>query len=187
MQDGSVKSFFPNGFAEYIYAETLINRELNYEEALQNYYADLYGDDRDAVLTYLAGITEAFSFAYMEGELSADPQRTTHYNPEREAYFKKVPQLCQQMRDYLVEHQPGKRRVRGIAWQLLLRHTQYCEGLSAVMAEKCVGNDQVAIEKLQEFLKDFGKYDYEIGRYFDFSLMAYSHIPVVKQMPAIEQ
>ncbi|MBR4864517.1 MAG: DUF4838 domain-containing protein [Oscillospiraceae bacterium] len=187
MQDGSVKSFFPNGFAEYIYAETLINRELDYQKALEDYYTALYGDDRDTVLTYLTAITEAFSFAYMEGELSTKPQHGTHYNPEREAHFQKVPQLCRQMRDYIEKRSPEKRRTRGVAWQLLLRHTQYCEGLAAVMAEKCVGNDPIALEKLMAFLQDFGKYDYEIGRYFDISLMAYSHIPVIKQMPAIEQ
>ncbi len=187
MQDGSVKSYFPNGFAEYIYAETLINRELDYEKELQDYYTALYGDDRDVVLDYLTAMTEAFSFAYMEGELSADPKHTTHYNPEREAYLQKVPGLCQQLRDHIANRSPEKRRTRGIAWQLLLRHSQYCEGLSAVMAEKCTGHDEVALEMFMAFLKDFGKYDYEIGHYCDFSLAAYSLLPVAKQMPAIEQ
>ena len=63
MQDGSVKSFFPNGFAEYIYAETLIHRDLDYEKALHDYYTALYGEEADAVLSYLTDITKAFAFA----------------------------------------------------------------------------------------------------------------------------
>ena len=187
MQDGSVKSFFPNGFAEYIYAETLINRALDYQKELGNYYAALYGDDYDAVIRYLNGISEAFSFAYMEGELSANRKHTPHYAPERESFLQKVPQLCRQLQAVIRSHIPGKCRVRGIAWRLLQLHAQYCEGLAAVMTEKCVGHDQLALEKYKAFLNDFGKHDYEIARYFDFSLAAYSLYPVVRQMPEIEQ
>jgi len=187
MQDGSVKSFFPNGFAEYIYAETLMNRDVNYEKALTDYYSSLYGEDWSAVVSYLRGLTEAFSFAYMEGEASTNPKHGPHYNPERAAALEKVPELCAQLRNRICSRKPGKICVRGLAWRLLLLHTQYCEGMAAVMQEKCVGNDLLALEKYKEFLAEFGKHDYETERYLDLNLAANAHYPVVKQMPAIEQ
>ena len=187
MQDGSVKSFFPNGFAEYIYAETLIHRDLDYEKELRDYYSALYGEDADAVIAYLRDITEAFSFAYMEGELSVDPKHGPHYAPERVAHFRQVPGICEKLREVIAQRSRDKIRTRGIAWRLLAHHCNYCEGLAAVMAEKCAGHDLLALEKFKAFLLELGKCDYETERYFDFSLMAYSNYSVAKQMPAIEQ
>ena len=187
MQDGSVKSFFPNGFAEYIYAETLIHRDLNYEQALADYYSGLYGEQWQTVIDYLTAITEAFSFAYMEGELSADPDHGPHYNPERVAHLQQVPQICEKLRQTIRCRSRDNIRPRGTAWRLLEHHCAYCEGFAAVMAEKCAGHDALALEKFKAFLLDFGKRDYEIERYFDFSLAAYSNYSVAKQMPVIEQ
>jgi len=187
MQDGSVKSFFPNGFAEYIYAETLIHRDLDYEKELRDYYSALYGEDADAVIAYLRDITEAFSFAYMEGELSVDPKHGPHYAPERVAHFRQVPGICEKLREVIAQRSRDKIRTRGIAWRLLEHHCNYCEGLAAVMAEKCAGHDLLALEKFKAFLLELGKCDYETERYFDFSLMAYSNYSVAKQMPVIEQ
>ena len=187
MQDGSNKSFWPNGFAEYIYAETLIHRDLDYEKELAAYYTALYGSDWEKVVNYLVRISDAFCFAYMDGELSSDPQRGKHYNPERADHLDKVAELCAQIRAIGSERKPGKVRVQGIAWRLLLRHSQYCEGLAAVMREKCVGHDQLAMEKYQQFLLDFGKHDYETERYLDFGLAANANKFIVGTMPVIEQ
>ena len=76
--------------------------------------------------------------------------------------------------------------MQGLAWRLLLRHARYCEGLAEVMKEKCVGHDRLALEKYQQFLQEFGKYDYETERYLDFGLAANSNLMIIKQMPAIE-
>ena len=187
MQDGSNKSFWPNGFAEYIYAETLMHRDVDYEKELTAYYAALYGSDWEKVVNYLERISDAFSFAYMDGELSSDPQRGTHYNPERAEYLDKVAELCAQIRAIEGKRGPGKVRVQGIAWRLLLRHARYCEGLAAVMREKCVGHNRLAMEMYDQFLLDFGKYDYETERYFDFGLAANANKIIVGTMPAIEQ
>lgn len=187
MQDGSNKSFWPNGFAEYIYAETLMNRDVDYEKALNDYYEALYGNDWEKVVRYLNCLSEAFSFAYMEGELSSDTRQGTHYNPERAIPLATVAELCADLRSMAKKRRPGKIGVQGLAWRLLLHHARYCDGLAAVMREKCVGNNQVAIEKYRQFVETFGSVDYETERYLDFGLAAISNDIIVKQMPAIEQ
>ena len=187
MQDGSNKSFWPNGFAEYIYAETLMHRDVDYEKELADYYAALYGNDWEKVVSYMNGLSEAFSFAYMEGELSSDPRRGAHYNPDRVQPLESVSELCAGLRAIAKKRKPGKIRVQGLAWRLLLRHARYCEGLAAVMGEKCIGHNRVAMEKYEQFLLEFGKYDYETERYLDFGLAAISNHIIIKQMPEIEQ
>lgn len=187
MQDGSNKSYWPNGFAEYIYAEALMHRDVDYEKELADYYEALYGADWEKVVSYLKKISDAFSFAYMEGELSSDKQKGTHYNPQRAEYLDSVKELCAQMRGIASKRKPGKVRVQGLAWRLLLRHAAYCEGLAEAMREKCVGHNMLALEKYESFIREFGKHDYETERYFDFGLSVNANYKVIKQMPVIEQ
>ena len=118
--------------------------------------------------------------------MSADPKRGTHYNPEHAANLAAVAELGALLRSIAAKRKPGKIRVQGLAWRLLLRHARYCEGLAAVMQEKCVGHDRLALEKYEQFLQEFGKYDYETERYLDFGLAANSNLMIIKQMPAIE-
>ena len=158
-----------------------------YEKELAAYYTALYGSDWEKVVNYLERISDAFSFAYMDGELSSDLKRGTHYTPERAEHLDKVAELCAQIRAIESKRGPGKVRVQGVAWRLLLRHARYCEGLAAVMREKCVGHNRLAMEMYEQFLLDFGKYDYETERYFDFGLAASANKIIVGTMPAIEQ
>ena len=187
MQDGSNKSFWPNGFAEYIYAETLMNRELDYENELKAYYEALYGDQWQVVLRYMKQMSEAFDFAYIEGERSSDPDRGPHYNPSQAEKLSQVAELCAQLRALCGKRKPGKIRVQGLAWQLLLHHARYCESLAAVLQAKCKGYNRLAQERLAQFAEDFGKYDYQVERYLDLGLAVYSYRAVVNKMPAIEQ
>lgn len=174
MQDGSNKSFFPHGFHGHVYAETLMNRDCDYDEELADYFSHLYGEDWKLVKDYLDRISEAFCHKYMCGELSADPAKGTMYNPERLKPLSEVKALTQQMRSIVQDHMLMPTRPQTIAWRILLRHTEYCEGLAEVIMEKCQGNDDVAWELLQQFLGEFGKHDYELERWFDFGLCANS-------------
>lgn len=187
MQDGSNKSFWPNGFAGHIYAETLMHRDVDYEREMADYYEALYGADWEKVVSYLKRISEAFSFAYMEGELSSDEKKGPHYNPQRAEPLEHVKELCAQLRSIADKRKPGKIRVQGLAWRLLLRHATYCEGLAEALREKCVGHNSLALEKYERFLEAFGKHDYETERYFDFGLSVTANYNAIKKMPAIEQ
>ena len=174
MQDGSNKSFFPNGFAGHIFAETLMNRDVDYEKELEEYYVNLYGQDWQGVYRYLEGIGQAFSFPYMQGLASADPQRGAFYAPQQVAQLEKVPELAAAIRELAKNHVYDGTRHQGVAWQLLVRHGEYCQGLAQVLMAKCRGYDTLAKEKLIQFLADFGRYDRETEAYFDFGLAARS-------------
>ena len=186
MQDGSNKSFFPNGFAGHIYAETLMNRDVDYEAELEKYYVNLYGDQWQAVYQYLADISEAFCFPYMQGLATEDPAKGEFYAPSRVAGLEKVPDLAATIRELEKKHTYDGSRHQWIAWQLLLRHSEYCQGLSEVIKAKCRGQNLLAKEKFAEFLEDFGRYDRELENYFDFGLAAKSIRVLLNKMPVME-
>ena len=58
-------------------------------------------------------------------------------------------------------------RVQSVSMRLLLRHAEYCERLAEVMAVKAVGEDAKAHELWDAFRRDFGKYEFELERWFD--------------------
>ena len=78
------------------------------------------------------------------------------------------------MRAVIQQHMLMPNRPQTIGWRLLLRHTEFCEGLAEVLMEKCQGNDETADAMLEEFYREFGKHDYELERWFDFGLCANS-------------
>ena len=186
LQDGSNKSYFPHGFHDHIYAETLVNRDLNYEEEHADYLQHMYGEDWKQVNAYLKGISEAFGEKYMAGEDSADIKQGMHYNPARVPYLSKVKELAAIARDLAAKHKVMPTRPQTVAYRLLNRHAEYCERLAEVFIEKCQGNNKYALELFHKFAYDFCDYEYEIERYMDFGLAMSALEVIVKQMPTIE-
>jgi len=186
MQDGSNKSFFPNGFHHYIYAEALTNIDCDYEAVMEDYFSHMYGNDWKKVKAYLTGISEAFGEKYMAGEDSADPAVGTHYNPERAVALRKVNELAAMARELAKKNSIMPNRPQTVAYQILNRHAEYCQILADVFIEKANGNNKYALEMFTQRFRDFGKYDYEMERYLDFGLAVRTLEVVVKQMPKIE-
>ena len=83
VEDGSQRSFFPNGFAMYIYAQTLLDRNCDFDAAMRDYFSHAYGECWEQVLRCLEGVREAMDFAYLAGEKSAKPAWGNHYDPAR--------------------------------------------------------------------------------------------------------
>lgn len=186
MQDGSNKSFFPHGFHGHIYAEALMHRDCDYEAELADYFSHLYGQDWKTVRTYLDQITDAFDFKYMEGEMSAYPEKGPYINPDHVHSLRKVKEITAEMREIAQAHMLMPTRPQTVAWRILLRHTEFCEGIAQIMMEKCIGHNQEAHALFEQFKRDFGKYDLELERYFDFSLFAIAFTNLTRNHPNVE-
>ena len=92
------------------------------------------------------------------------------------------------MRAVILEHMLVPTRPQTVAWRLLLRHTELCDGLAGVMMEKCQGHDDEADALFQQLLLDFGRHDLELERWFDFGLFAKSYKALLaKKRSIIEQ
>ena len=185
-QDGSNKHFFPHGFHEYIHAETLVNRDCDYEEELNAYFSLLYGEDYQQVLNYLNGISEAFGEKYMAGEDYAPGAEDPLHNPERALKLEPVCEMAAVVRSLVAKNRKAPVRIQALAWRLLERHAEFCEGLAEVFIAKARGYDKLAMEKLDAFIESFGRHDYELERWCDFGLFARAAKPIIKKKPIIE-
>ena len=186
VEDGSNKSFFPNGFADHIFCASMWDRDLDYEAELQDYFSHIYGADWKQVREYLENISAAFDHAYMCGERSAELTRGELYNPRHAEDLAKVRTLTAQIREVAQTHLAMPTRPQTVYWRLLLRHAQWCEQLADVFTEKCKGNNDEALSLFEAFVKDYGQYDFELERYFDFGLAVKSLENILKKRPKIE-
>jgi len=170
IQDGSQRSAFPNAFPTYIYAAALMDRNVNFDEVAADYFSYAYGADWKNAYTLLSKISELFDFPYMESTRSKNEQISFYYDPERVAKLEQIFEICSAERDLAKKHLNMPYRPQTVSWRLLLRHAEYCEKWAQIMIEKAKGNNFKAIELVEAFQGDFGKYELEIQRYYDHRL-----------------
>ncbi len=170
VEDGSQRSCYPNAFPTYIYAETLMNRDCDYEAVQKDYFSHIYGKDWEKAAAILKRITDVFDFAYMEGERSVDERVSTYYDPARAERLCEIPELSARLRTLASAHLNMPTRPQTVSWRLLLRHAEYCELWAQIVTAKAMGHDFRAVELAKQFSDTFGKYEIEMERYYDHSL-----------------
>ncbi len=167
VEDGSQRSFWPNGLAIYVYAETLLNRDISFDELVEDYFSHIYGPDWMEAKEYFEKLSTAFDLPFMSGERSADPKISARFDPARKVKFQAVSELAAEGRAMADKHLTMPTRPQTVSWRLLRRHTEYCEGIAAFMKEKCIGHNNLAYRMAVDFFDEFGKYEVEMERYYD--------------------
>jgi hypothetical protein len=169
VEDGSQRSFFPNGFAIYIYAEALMNRDCDFEAVRDDYFAHIYGEDWKDALSLLSRISTAFDYEFTSGRKSKKPEASKFYNPDMLPLLESVKELANEERALVAKHMAMPTRPQTVCWRLLLRHAEYVQGVAEIITELCQGHYKYAMELFEKFRIDFGKYSYETERYFDYA------------------
>lgn len=170
VEDGSQRSGWPNAFPVYIYAETLMNRDCDYDAVKADYFSHIYGKNWEKTVTVLEQISNAFDFGYMEGEKSKNPAISAFYDPERVPKLMAIRDLCAQQRHFAKRNLNMPTRPQTVSWRLLLRHAEYCEKWADILIAKAQGQNFKALELAKAFCNDFGIYEIEMERYYDHSL-----------------
>ena len=170
VEDGSQRSAWPNAFATYVYAATLMNRDSDFDAVAEDYFSHAYGEDWKQVIGLLQKVSDAFDFAYMEGTKSKNKSISDFYDPERVPQLKKVFELAALERNLANKHLVMEYRPQTLSWRLLLLHAEYIEKWAQLMIEKALGNNYKALELAKAFCGDFGRHELAIQRYYDHSL-----------------
>ena len=172
LEDGSQRSGFPNGFPVYIYAETLMNRDCDFETVRADYFAHIYGKDWQKVDEVLRDVSTAFDFAYMEGARSIDEEVSMYYDPSRVSRLQSVHNLAARLRFLFKTHHVMPNRPQTVSWRLLNRYAEWLDWMADIATEKAKGNDWKARELAEKFEVAFGKYEMEIERYYEHGMCA---------------
>ena len=183
IEDGSQRSFWPNGFAMHVYAETLLDTSKSIEEMEEDYFSHIYGEDWREAKEYFSKMSAAFDWAYMEGEKSLNKDISKHYNPLVAPKFLAVPEIAAEGRALAKKHLTMPTRPQTISWRLLLLHTEFCKKYAAIMYEKARGFNNTAYDMAQEFYDELGKHEVAIERYFDHAFFCSYLNSILKKRP----
>ena len=178
VEDGSQRSFFPSGLHMHVFAETLLNRDQDFDTIVEDYFIHAYGEDWSLAKTYFGRVEKAFDNPYLSGENSVNgvkgtvfrPAPGSFYNPAMAEKFSKTKEIAANGRLIASAHKVMPTRPQVISWRLLQRHTELIEAIAAFMGDKCVGNDELAKEKFKVYTDRFGAYEIELERYYDHML-----------------
>ncbi|MBE6713141.1 MAG: DUF4838 domain-containing protein [Ruminococcaceae bacterium] len=181
VEDGSQRSFWPNGLAIYVYAEALLNEDVTFEELVEDYFSHIYGADWKEARDYLQKVSNAFDFSFIAGEKSKNTAISTRFDPDRKEAFEAVHELAAECRAMVAKHMSMPTRPQTVSWRLLLKHAEYCIGIADFMKEKCLGHNAKALELAEEFFAEYGKYEIELERYYDHYLAAKSYLQMVRK------
>ena len=166
IEDGSQRSFFPTGLAFYTYARTLFDTSLSPEEIAEDYFSHAFGEDWKQFYDYLTRIEEKIPFPYISGEY-----KNRHYAPELREQLLSVKEITRAGRKLIGEHYNFDMRVQTYSVRLLEMHADFVDMLSDALAEKCVGNDDMAMEYYEKFRIEMGRREAEFGLVYDHLLL----------------
>ncbi len=166
IEDGSQRSFFPNGFAFYTYARTLFDTSLSYDELLEDYFHTAYGDDWKLFVDYLRKLYNALPFNIFSRD-EAEHNEHVYYSPEWAEKIGKIRDITAEGRKLIDAHYNSEIRLQTVSVRLLEKHAEFCDLVSDFMVAKCLGKDKLAFELYDKARIAFGKYEVEIEKYYD--------------------
>ena len=170
IEDGSQRSFFPNGFAFYCYARTLFDISASYDELLEDYFSIAYGEKWKDFYSYLEKISSTIDFKLVEQEKSIDYSISRFYNHEEAEKLHKIREVTSEGIMLIRENYNHPNRVTTFSVRLLEMHAKYCKLFADAMMFKAKGMDQSAWEKFNIFRDTIGKYEAEYQGVYDHGL-----------------
>ena len=166
IEDGSQRSFFPNGLRYYTYARTLYDTSLSFEEIEEDYLSHAYGEDWRAFRDYLNELEDALPHAFFSRD-EAKKRPEGHYDPKMAKKIATILQITKKGRALIESHYNSDYRARTVLIRLLEKHAIFCDLISAWMSAKANGEIDRAKELYDHARVEFGKYEVEIEKYFD--------------------
>ena len=170
IEDGSQRSAFPTGLPFYTYGRTLFDTSLSAEEIREDYMKTAFGEDWKTVYDFLLEISERFNWRYLEGKLSADPEKGTYYNPSLKETFDTIPEFAESFRPFVKAHAVMPKRPQTVSYKLLDKFIDFVKLLAPALSLLSEGRQEEANSAFVKLLVDFGKQEIYIEAFYDQAL-----------------
>ena len=164
IEDGSQRSFFPNGFNFYVYASTLFDINVDLEALKEDYFSHAYGEDWREVVAFFEKLGDAVDFKYFiqkQGSMSG------FCRPDLVESINKIPAILDDFAPFVEAHKNMPYRAQTVAYKLLSAYLDYCRGLTPVLAAKASGDEYLAKDEFNKFRIEFGRRELALESYYD--------------------
>ena len=166
---GTQRTYFPTGLSFYVYARTLFDTSLTYEEIEKDYFSHAFGKDWEKFRDYLAKIFDALPFEFFSRDV-ADKRENMYYDTERAKKIEQIKNITKEGRNLIDAHNKCDNRLKTISLRILKYHADFCDLVSDWMSAKAKGEIELGMELLEKARIETGKFEIEIESYFDHNL-----------------
>lgn len=167
IEDGSQRSYFPNGLSYYVYAQTLFDNSLDFDALVKDYLDHAYGSMSQLALEYLQTIDKYLPQTYVEARHTLNHDVNQFYKPEMEQTLQAVDGITRAYEEKFAAYKNMPYRVQTVSVRLLMKHCELCRGLAKALSLKCVGKDLEAKASINDFMDTFGQNELAMERYYD--------------------
>ena len=161
--------YFPTSLAYYVYARTLYNNELSFEELVEEYLSGVFGEDWKSLYEIFEKINELLPFEYVSSS-EALLRPNVYVDEKRAESITKIPSVLMLEKKFIEEHKNTKKRVLTLALKILERHVEFVTLMSEVFLAKAKGEDEKAKSLFESAEKTFDRHKAFLGKYFLYSL-----------------
>ena len=191
IEDGSQRSFFPNGLAFYTYARKMYDVNLTPEEIAKDYYDATFREASDKFYHYMKRMGKAFDFAYLaKAHFSAENTRPA-YNAESLELLKSFDEIEAKGRALIAEYYNFPHRLGTATVRLMEYVLDYAAGIAKALLKKVEGDEEQAAALYHKLRVQFGKKEIAIEKYYDhynfclayssvFGALSKSNAPIVE-------
>jgi len=184
---GSLRSFFPNGFAYYVYARKLFDETLTFEALTEDFFSHAYGEQWRDVYAYLEEIYDYFGFGFLEGEESKDASVSPYYDPERAKKLSGVRSVTAKGKALAKSMYPTTIRTQILSARLLAYHAEYSELLADALIYKANGQDSESMAAFDLVRARMSAYEPFLEPYFDFFQTVHRILDLLKERGSATQ
>ena len=164
VEDGSQRSFFPNGFPFYVYASTLYDISADHEALKEDFFKHAYGDDYKEVIRFFEELGKALPYSFF---IQRNGQLAGYYNPEMAESLKRIYDIVDNFAPFVNSHKNMPYRAQTVSYRILEKYLTFCKRLADCMILKVTGEEYKAKEEFNRFRIEFGKYELEMERVYD--------------------
>ncbi len=164
IEDGSQRSYFPNGYSFHVYASTLYDTSSDLEAMKEDYFRHAYGEDYGEVIAFFERLEGVLPYHYFVQKF---PSKGDFYHPELVKDFEKVAEIVDEFAPFVQAHKVMPYRAQAVSYKILDRYLEYCKGISVALAKKANGEEEAALEAYHALRISFGRHELELERWYD--------------------
>ena len=192
VEDGSQRSFFPNGLCFTIYGEALFDGSRSYESMVEDYYSHAYGSDWRLVSDYLDKVSELsdFDYIYMVNTTPTAKFKNTDFSRFADNNMVEKYRLLKKTVDEFIPvidaHTKNADRIEFIMWDLLRWHGTLCKDIADAIEYQFNGDEEKCLQTFEKMQHDLAPLDYIRHDCYDHFLCMYSFSNVFKPGKSVQ-
>ncbi len=161
--------YFPTALAYYVYARTLYNDALSFDELVAEYLGGLFGEGFEKIYEIFKKINEILPFKYVSSS-EALLRKNVYVDKERAEKIPEIKTVLDMEREFIEARNDTKSRAEMTALKVLDKHIEFVSIMSEVFLAKAKGENDIAAEKFEEMKAKMARHKPLLSKYLLYSL-----------------